>query len=277
MSDAKRLHEDALSYARQYLRAESALLEVLMKIDSTKAYRDLGYPSLYTYCREALKLSEPSSYYFSSVARKSREVPELKAAIGAGKITLSQARRIVPVIAKDNQAIWIDKAATLPQRDLEREVASVNPKAAILEKVKPVSADRSELRLSMALTLEKKLRRAQDFAAQKKKKHCSLEETLEELVEFYLERQDPLRKAERASSSGRINERNNTVDRGRFLPAYIKHQVVLRDQGRCTQCQSQRWLEIHHKTPLSQGGLSNPANLISLCSFHHRQAHRLRP
>jgi hypothetical protein len=64
------------------------------------------------------------------------------------------------------------------------------------------------------------------------------------------------------------------------IPSAIKHQVHLRDQGRCAhqdphgkRCNSSRWIEIHHKRPVSQGGTHDLNNLITLCSTHHDYWH----
>lgn len=52
---------------------------------------------------------------------------------------------------------------------------------------------------------------------------------------------------------------------------YLREVVLKRDANRCqvSGCPSRIELHIHHKTPVSQGGEHVPANLVSLCSFHH--------
>jgi hypothetical protein len=72
------LHQEALVRARNYRKSESGLLEILVEIESSRAFEKLGYSSLFVYCTMALGLSESHSYSLISVARKSREVPELK-------------------------------------------------------------------------------------------------------------------------------------------------------------------------------------------------------
>jgi hypothetical protein len=90
----KTLHEQALSYVKTYLIAESDLIAVLQEIDSCLGYRELGYKSLFEYGREGLGLSEAVTYNLITVARKSREVPMLQEMIREGSITLSSARKI---------------------------------------------------------------------------------------------------------------------------------------------------------------------------------------
>lgn len=52
---------------------------------------------------------------------------------------------------------------------------------------------------------------------------------------------------------------------------YLRKVVMLRDQNRCqvSGCPSRVELHIHHKVPVSQGGKHIPANLVTLCAFHH--------
>ena len=66
------------------------------------------------------------------------------------------------------------------------------------------------------------------------------------------------------------------------LSAHLKHQVYLKDQGRCSYkdknggtCSSSRFLEIHHIKPVSQGGLNTLENLTLLCHGHHKAIHYL--
>lgn len=56
------LHQQALETARRYLLLEKDLLEIIIEIEKRKAFRQLGYNSLYTYVNEGLKLSPATSY-----------------------------------------------------------------------------------------------------------------------------------------------------------------------------------------------------------------------
>ena len=107
----------------------------------------------------------------------------------------------------------------------------------------------------------------------------SLEETLEAMQEFFLEHKDPVRKAERATekksavvpapkSGGVVS-----VPRRKPIPASVRHQVFLRDRGKCTICGSTRFPEIHHKREVAHGGADTLANLVTLCSAHHAYDH----
>lgn len=243
----------ARSLAKQYKKCEADLLQVLIEMDRKKTFLPLGYTGLYDYCFRALKLSEAQSAYFAKVAKKSQEVPALQEAIHEGKITLSQARRIVPVVTRENSQEWIEKAARLRQVDLERAVSVVNPQE-VKERLKPVAPTRTELRVGISVELEKKLRRLQDLLG------GSLEEVLEKAVGETLQRRDPIAKAER----GFLRKQ---------APA-VKHVIHWRD-GQCSfpGCVSTRFLQVHHIRHRAHGGSDAPENLKLLCSAHHRAIH----
>ncbi len=268
------LHEKALALSKTYRESESALLDVLMALLKDNGVFRLGYPNLFVYCTSALSLSEAQACYFSKVAKKSEEVPELKMAIEQGVISLSQARRVVPVITKETASLWIEKAAQLPQRELEREVCAVNPKAMPREKLKVISGDRSELKVGISKDLEDKLKRVRELVGQDK----SLESVLAQLTDFYLKHKDPVQKAKRVKA--RTPKAVTPPSSGK-CSAQVKHDVNQRDEGRCqallpngSRCDSTAWVEHHHVKPRSQGGQDTPTNLITLCSAHHRLTHQ---
>ena len=277
------IHEKALVCAKNYKRAEAELLEILQRIDDCKVIRAMGYPSLFVYAVSALKLSESLAYQFIGVARKSKEVPELKAAVANGEITVSTARRVVPVINKTNQEDWINKAKSLTQRTLEFEVVKESPKELIKERIRPVAESRLEMKLGISLKLDKKLARIKDLLAQKNQKPVSLEEVLDMMADTFLERHDPVQRAKRLlARTVQLQKVEAVIESSsqRKPPARIIHEVNLRDQSQCTyldpqgvRCTQTRWTQIHHVKPFSKGGRHLLHNLQTLCFHHHRKTH----
>ncbi|HEX4926196.1 MAG TPA: hypothetical protein VFV50_19030, partial [Bdellovibrionales bacterium] len=129
-----RIHEEALGAAREYRRAETKLLRVLQDVDICRAYLHLGAKSLFEYCTTLLGLSESVAYNFITVSRKAREVPKLQDEIESGRLSVSMARKIAPVLTPENQEHWIERAKTQTQKELEREVAKVSPAKAKRER-----------------------------------------------------------------------------------------------------------------------------------------------
>lgn len=301
---ASPLHLQALEISGRYRQCEAELIEILARIESAKVFLEMGYLSLFAYAVDALRLSEAQASNFINVMRKSREVPELKAAIVAGELTVSKARKIVPVLTRENQETWIRRALVLPKARLEQEVAKVAPEVAKVEVVRRTTETRSRLHLDVSDEILSKLKRAQTLSSNRAKRNKGLEETLHELLDFYLARKDPLRSVR--SRSNRNGNRSNgepsmtslnvnrqesstnmeALDRRnvrvmkRHIPARTKREVLVQARGRCEfrsqegrVCGAERGLELHHLRPWSLGGDHRKANLMVLCWQHHHLRH----
>jgi hypothetical protein len=63
--------------------------------------------------------------------------------------------------------------------------------------------------------------------------------------------------------------------RYRTVPTPHRRIIEARDRGcRVPGCAASRWLHVHHLTHWEDGGPTDPANLVCLCSAHHRAHHR---
>ena len=267
---SREIHENALVVVLNYKKSEAALISAIQQVDEFKVFREYGYASLFEYVTTALGLSESSAYNFITVARKAFEIPEIKKEIEKGNLTVAKVRKVIPVISSENQRDWLMKAATLSKRDLEEAVAKVCPDSVKVERVKVVTEEICELRISVSKDLYEKLRRAQAVEQAQ-----TLEETLQRLLDFHLEKRDPLKRAERLIKK---------VDKPVPGQVAIRHRVRARDQGTCTyvnpqgrRCGNQRHVEIHHVIPRSLGGLDTLSNLTTLCSAHHKLTHAQGP
>jgi len=105
----EQVHQRAMDISACYKKSESELMDVFAQIERHKVYFHYDCSSLFQYGLKVLGLSESVIYNLIAVMRKSREVPELRAAVGSGSITLSNARKIAPVLTKDNQDEWLKK------------------------------------------------------------------------------------------------------------------------------------------------------------------------
>jgi hypothetical protein len=293
------LDEKAKTLAKEYLRTEAELLLVLMDMKRKRVFAELNYSGIFDYCERALQLSRAQAFYFKTVADKSEEVPEIRSAVIQGELTLSQARRIAPVVTKENHEEWIEKAKVLPQRELEREVTAVNPKAHVQEKLRPVAKELSELRVPVDCETEENLEMLREILSQKRGKAATLADVIAWAAETTREKFDPVRKAKRSqriSSNVENSQPEGKTDQPtgysgpskhptgqaerQPIPAAVKHPVVLRDGMQCThvssdgrRCEQKRWLQLHHQVAVKNGGLNTAQNLQTLCQAHHQFVH----
>ena len=283
------IHEKTLLCAKQYQKCEAELVECLQLVKKESVYQKLGYTSLHVYAVQALGFSDDQAYQFTRVAIKALDIPELQSAIIDGTLNVSKARRVLTVITPKTQAEWITKAATLPQRELEKEIVLANPKELVRERVKPLTSELSELRCSIPVDMEELIRRVRDLESKKLCVSADLAQVIRAGLEAYLEKNDPVCKAHRVMErKAKIPEKSKSTSpstpsqpsASRPIPTAIRHDVNLRDDARCVQkdangrrCENKRWTELHHVKARSHGGAHTIDNLVTLCSQHHRQHH----
>jgi hypothetical protein len=309
----KNTHLKALALCQKHRELEWEIIQTLHEIDRQRVFRALGHSSLFVYAVEALGLSEAVAYAFINVARKSKSVPALAESLASRKLSVARAARLVSTITPGNAAELIEFACTHTSREVEFEVARLNPKAPARERVKAVGADMVELRVNLPKEVFEMIKRAQNLESKAKAKNVA--ETLAAALNHYLDRKDPVRRAERAQKAKRAKLPMGSsvsglpiapgvskvpiaatdakepgpelcarkVPRRRVrLKAREKHAVMAKTKGRCThidvlgrRCTNERWVEIHHLTPVHQGGGNEPENLTVLCAFHHDLVHQL--
>ncbi len=273
------LHAEALKRVQDFTASTMRLMEILEKIDRARTYLHLGYGSLWSYVTMGLKLSESQAQQFISVMRKSKEIPELKLAVAKGEVSLPKAALIVSELKNDNKEVWLEKAGSLSTRNLKLEVAKINPNAKPFDRITVRTEELSELKVGLKREVIEQLKRVQDLLSQSKRRPVKLDEAIEELTKLYLEKNDPVKKAARALRTDKVKVTPLKLGRTAH-PAWVKHLVHQRSHSQCMailptgqRCESRRFLEIHHKQPLSRGGSNHPDNLILLCSGHHKANH----
>lgn len=287
--EKKAIHERTLFRTQRYLVAEAELLKSIIEADQTRLFEDFGLAYLTPYCIQLLGLSDDVAAVFVRVARKTYEVPELKSAIESGKLTVSKAKTIASVINSQNQEIWIQKAEAFSKNKLEKAVAEQSPKPFKPEKSKFEGPNRVRYEFDLTEEESRLFKRAQDILCQKRGKSVSLSETQAELLQCFLDKHDPIRKAQRVSSRTRLpldrsrdrshdpsrdrpqdscrnhiqNSRQELAQdpsrdkvfraKGNHISATVIHTVNLRDHGKC-------------QARLPEGGICSETKWIH---FHH--------
>ena len=309
------LHEEAKARASNFRDSENRLIEILCKIDEKKGFRLLGYSNMHVYCVKALSLSDAQAYSMVAVARKSKEIPELKELLEDKKMTLANATQLIPVITRENKQDLLQKAQDFSKRELAREIKKSHPDAVPKSRIKPITDGLSEARLVISTELEENLKRLQDIYCKKTNRSLSLVDALALMATELLDRHDPVRKAQRnlrkrsetqrnllpavkhmVTEQGGAKEsksrdetkpaplKNTSPPHGRVpFTAQIRHAVSLRDKGQCChkysdgkRCEEKRWIQVHHIKPVSEGGTNAVSNLQTLCYNHHRYTHEVR-
>ena len=270
------LDKRAREITRKYLLTEGELLECLSQMKQQHCFLELGYSGLFDYGVKALGLSHAQAYYFKAVLGASETVPELKAAVVEGQLSLSQARRIAPVVTTENKTEWIEKAKVLSQVKLEQAVTAVNPNAKPKEKIRPLTPELHQMAVSLDNQTKEDLDVLLALLSSKLKRPATLGDVLKWIAKEARDKHDPVRKAQRSISSGNPKV---PVPGRQLIPAGVRHDVIRKHGAQCgyvfngQRFGQTRWLHLHHKQEVARGGLNTPDNLIPLCAGHHRLTH----
>jgi hypothetical protein len=184
----KALNQQAIRVAGFYSRCEAELISILQEFDKYRGYLHFGCTSLHGYCVDVLKLSEATAYNFTSVCRKAAQIPELKTAIESGELTLSKARKIVPVLTKENHAEWLSIAKSSSSREIEKAVAKVQPQTLVKETAKYVAEDLLAMTLGFSEEEIALLKRVMDIESQKTKSSASRKDAMVAGLRTYIEK-----------------------------------------------------------------------------------------
>jgi 5-methylcytosine-specific restriction endonuclease McrA len=147
-----------------------------------------------------------------------------------------------------------------------------------------------------------KLECVRSIASHRLVPNASMEQLVEFLADYFIEREDPAVRHARRESRKRVAEAQplekvrsaRVAGQGiainaqagkspRYIPARVKDEVFMRDARQCTyispngkRCGSTRVLQIDHKNPVARGGGNSVENLRLLCAQHNRlEAERL--
>jgi len=219
----------------------------------------------------------------------------------SGEMTVTGLSKIEGICRPDNAEKILEQAAGRSCRELDLLRARHNPQEPAPEKVKPVFV-KTELKVNKnsgksgrkltanaegaATVLEekyrlefmvgadsmKKINRAKELLSTKYPKGVKLEALFEELLDSYLEENDPERR-----ETGRDDMQTDNSIHTRHIPRKVKDYIYNRDGGRCTfvgrngrRCSSRWNLQIDHIVPFGKGGDNSPDNLRLLCAKHNR-------
>jgi hypothetical protein len=144
--------------------------------------------------------------------------------------------------------------------------------------VKPLAADRYEIRFTASAGTRDKLRVAQDLL-----RHAIpggdiaaiFDRALSELIEAHSRRKMAVVRKPAKARVASVGTRP-AVENSRHVPAEVKRAVWVRDAGRCAfvgasghRCGERAFLEYHHVVPYAVGGKATVANIQLRCRAHN--------
>ena len=109
-NDARALDCELRRLVCERQRREAALAAHLRQVGRERGYRREGFASLEAHARERCGLSPRRLYYLLALGRTLDELPGVRTAFLAGRLTMKQALLIGAVAARRTEAAWIARA-----------------------------------------------------------------------------------------------------------------------------------------------------------------------
>jgi hypothetical protein len=137
--DPALLHDLRALLARE--RATTAeLLAHLAEVDARKLYAPAGYPSMFTWCVEELRLSEDAAYKRIQAARAARRFPVIFSAVADGRLNLSSVVLLAAHLGEANADEMLAAAAGRTRTEIEEWLARRFPRSESLALVTALPA-----------------------------------------------------------------------------------------------------------------------------------------
>lgn len=156
---------------------------------------------------------------------------------------------------------WLEHAQTDGLRALRRRVRER------VEQQAQAETGLEEVHVVVTARTRDRFDRARQVASQRAGKALTAGQTFSRVVEFYLEKHDPL------STPGAARRVPHTSLRpgSRYIPAEVKRAVRARSGGVCEVqgCEHRLGLEFAHRVPHAEGSAREVEDLGELCHRHH--------
>ena len=134
------LLEQVRQLAVRERNATAQLVAHLAEVDGRRLYLGQGYSSMFTYCTQALRLSEHAAYSRIEAARLARRCPEVLPLLEDARVTLTTVCLLAPVLTRDNAATLLARATYKTKREVELLVAELAPKPDVVTMVRKMPA-----------------------------------------------------------------------------------------------------------------------------------------
>jgi hypothetical protein len=124
-------------------RVEADLVAHIGEVDGRRLFSRFAFPSMFAYCTQHLHLSEAEAYRRITVARAARLHPSLLVRLRDGRLHLSGAATLVPLLTTDNAGALLDRATHLTKRQIEELVAELSPRPDVASRIRRLPEPRT--------------------------------------------------------------------------------------------------------------------------------------
>jgi hypothetical protein len=278
-------------------------MECLLAVAEKRFYLEDGFYSLYDYLHRGLGLSRNKAFKRATAATLMLRHPQLFEFFKADRLSLSHIVLLAGKVSDSSVETIVSKIEGLSLREAEHFMAGHDRDGG-----NGTGAATHTLILKVSEETLQELERVRQLLTTADT-HLDTAGALAAVLDFYLEKNDPLRKAERrrlqqmndgsqpqltcqaadvtVHAAGTGSDRphlhvekkvtETKEDDSRYIPAHVRHEVMLRDKGQCTytssdgrRCEARTRLHFDHIVPWARGGTHAAENLRLLCPAHNQ-------
>src|SRR6266511_3504532 len=109
-------------------RTTVALIAHLAEMEARQLYLGAGYPSMFVYCVQVLRLSEGGAYNRIEAARLARAFPIVLDSLEEGLLNLASLRLLAPHLRTESHAELLAAAARKSKREVQVLLARMFPR-----------------------------------------------------------------------------------------------------------------------------------------------------
>jgi len=132
------LLRDLATHAANDRRTTALLVAHIVEVRRRKLYRPAGYPSMYLYLVNALRMSGDVAYKRNQAAKAARQFPAILPAIEDGRLHLTGVVLLEPHLKRDNAECLLAAAVNKTTREIKQLIAERFPRADLPTVVRPI-------------------------------------------------------------------------------------------------------------------------------------------
>ena len=254
------LHEELIELVKQERRITSKILDLLQQVENRKSYIGWGYSNLFEYLVKGLGYSEALAYQRKAALKICQAIPEIKAKLDQGSLsltTLARASRVLNTKSVAEKRSLLLELENKSSREVDKILAREMPTEKIPGPAKRYVTE-SKIRITLDFT-ESEFENLERLKALKSHQVKDFKELVAMLVDKELEKYN--RTSKLASNS----------DNPRQIKITLKNHLLQKANYRCQYpgCQQTHFLQVDHIQSVAQGGHNDPTNLQVLCQAHN--------
>jgi hypothetical protein len=241
------------------------LLHHLKEIERRRAFADLGYRSLFDYVTRELGYSDASAARRIRAARLIAHIPEIESKFESGLLNLNHIAMAAQLFKNEDisdkkiQMEVLGKMENKSSREAEKTLLEYKDAIQVpRETEKIISADITTVKMNYSNETMTLLEELKSLLAHHR---FSNDEMMKSIFKIALEEF----KKRKFKTNAKFTAASPSPSVVRYIPAIVKKEVYLRDNGKCVKCKGRYKLEYDHIRPYAMGGMSSVENLRLLC------------